>query len=87
MQEATRTTHPAIIVAATAVTIASGVAIASFTGLVPGKSTPESTLTATAEPAPPPRAAKSQQQVQREAPPATGDLRYASERTTTAYQD
>lgn len=116
MQEATRTTHPAIIVAATAVTIASGVAIASFTGLLPGKSTPESTLTATAEPAPtpaapvaaapapqpaaapkaqrfdppppPPRAAKSQQQqVQREAPPATGDLRYASERTTTAYQD
>ena len=114
MQEATRTTHPAIIVAATAVTIASGVAIASFTGLLPGKSTPESTLTATAEaaptaaapvaaapatqpaaapkaqrfdPPPPPKATKSQQQqVQRDAPPATGDLRYASERTTTAYQ-
>ena len=111
MQEATRTTHPAIIVAATAVTIASGVAIASFTGLLPGKSTPESTLTATAEPAPalaapvaaapaaqpaapkarhfdpppPPRASKPQQ-LARDTQQPTGDLRYASERTTTAYQ-
>ncbi len=112
MQEATRTTHPAIIVAATAVTIASGVAIASFTGLLPGKSTPESTLTATAEaaptaaapvaaapttqpaaapkaqrfdPPPPPRANKSPQVV-RDTPQPTGDLRYASEHTTTAYQ-
>lgn len=114
MENAPRTTHPAIIVAATAVTIASGVAIASFTGLLPGKSTPESPLTATAVPAPrpaatlaaaptpqpaaapkaqrfdspPPRATKPQaHQAQRETPPATGDLRYASERTTTAYQD
>ncbi len=112
MQEATRTTHPAIIVAATAVTIASGVAIASFTGLLPGKSTPESTFTATAEaaptaaapvaaapttqpaaapkarrfdPPPPPRANKAQQAV-RDNPQPTGDLRYASERTTTSYQ-
>ena len=52
MENASRNTHPTIIIAATAVTIASGGAIASFTGLLPGKSTPESPLTATAEPAP-----------------------------------
>ena len=112
MENAPRTTHPAIIVAATAVTIASGVAIASFTGLLPGKSTPESPLTATAEPAPAPaapvaatsalqpaaaakarhldpppapRTSKPQQSV-RDTQQPTGDLRYASERTTTAYQ-
>ena len=56
MENTSRTTHPTIIIAATAVTIASGVAIASFTGLLPGKSTPESPLTATAEPAPAPAA-------------------------------
>lgn len=111
MENTSRTTHPTIIIAATAVTIASGVAIASFTGMVPGKSTPESPLTATAEPAPlpaapvaatpapqpaaakarhfdpppPPRASKPQHAV-RDTPQPTGDLRYASERTTTAYQ-
>ncbi len=110
MKDTARKTHPMIIVAASAVTVASLAAIANFTGLLPGKSTPETALTATAEPAgaeaapvatqapaapaktqrfdppPPPRASKSQQAV-RNAPPPTGDLRYASERTTTAYQD
>ena len=112
MENASRNTHPTIIIAATAVTIASGVAIASFTGLLTGKATPESPLTATAEPTPalaapvaaapaaqpvaapkarhfdpppPPRASKPQQAV-RDTQQPTGDLRYASERTTTAYQ-
>ena len=59
MSEPPRTTHPTVIVAATAVTIASAVAIASFTGLLPGKSAPEPALTASAEPAPAPAAARS----------------------------
>ena len=111
MQETSRSTHPAIIVAAVSVTVASLAAAASFTGLLPGKSAPETALTATAEPAaapaapattvttqapvapartprfdppPPPKAAKSQPVV-RDTPPPSGDLRYASERTTTAY--
>ena len=50
MQETSRTTHPAIIVAAVSVTIASLAAAASFTGLLPGKSMPETALTASAEP-------------------------------------
>jgi outer membrane lipoprotein SlyB len=111
MSETSRSTHPAIIVAAIAVTIASLAAIASFTGLLPGKSAPEMALTAastepaTAEttppipqqtpavppkaqhfdPPPPPKANKSPQAV-RNPPQPTGDLRHASERTTTAYQ-
>ena len=50
MQETSRKTHPAIIVAAVSVTIASLAAAASFTGLLPGKSAPETALTASAEP-------------------------------------
>lgn len=108
MQETSRTTHPAIIVAAVSVTLASLAAAASFTGLLPGKSAPETALTATTEPTaaetspavpvaaqapaktqhfdppPPPKANKSQQTA-RDTPQASGDLRYASERTTTAY--
>jgi hypothetical protein len=53
MENTAHKTHPMIIVAAIAVTIASLAAIASFTGLLPGKSAPESTLTATSQPAPP----------------------------------
>ena len=56
MEDSARKTHPMIIVAAIAVTVASLAAIASFTGLLPGKSAPESTLTATVPP-PPPEAA------------------------------
>ena len=109
MQETSRSTHPVIIVAAVAVTVASLAAAASFIGLLPGKSAPEMALTATAEPTaapaapvtaqapaaparterfdppPPPKVAKSQAVV-RDIPPPSGDLRYASERTTTAYQ-
>ncbi len=109
MSESSRATHPAIIVAAVAVTIASLAAAASFTGLLPAKSAPEPVLTASAEPAtaepappaarphpapapktqhfdppPPPKVNKSQHAV-RDNPQPTGDLRYASERTTTAY--
>ena len=108
MQETSRTTHPAIIVAAVSVTIASLAAAASFTGLLPGKSMPETALTASAEPTaveaapagpvaaqapakaqrfdppPPPRANKSQQTARDTSQP-NGALRYASERTTTAY--
>ncbi len=110
MENASRNTHPTIVIAATAVTIASLAAIASFTGILPGKSTPESPLTATAEPAPVPAApaaapqpaapARSEhfappppakphkaQPAAQYAPQPTGDLRYASERTTTAFQD
>ncbi len=116
MQETTRTTHPAVIVAATAVTIASLTAVASLTGLLPGKSATEPALTAAAQPtateavpakneqfAPPPAAQAAPAKAERFAPPpakphktqpaaqyapppqATGELRYASERTTTAY--
>ncbi len=56
MENTARKTHPMIIVAATAVTVASFAAIASFTGLLPAKSAPPTTLTATA-PLPPPDAA------------------------------
>jgi outer membrane lipoprotein SlyB len=108
MQETSRTTHPAIIVAAVSITVASLAAAASFTGLLPGKSAPETALTATAEPTasetvpaapvaaqapakpqrfdppPPPRANKAQQTA-RDTPQPSGDLRYASERTSTAY--
>jgi outer membrane lipoprotein SlyB len=110
MSKITRSTHPAIIVAAVAVTIASLAAAASFTGLLPVKSAPEPALTATAEPTtaepaappaarprpapapkaqhfdppPPPKVTKSQHAV-RDNPQPSGDLRYASERTTTAY--
>lgn len=108
MQETTRSTHPAIIVAATAVTVASLTAIASLTGLLPNRSAPEPALSATmpaaplaavpsnAPPpamppkaervAPPPPAArphKTQAAAQNHQQP-TGDLRYASQRTTTA---
>ena len=62
MSDPPRTTHPTVIVAATAVTIASAVAIASFTGLLPGKSAPEPALTASAEPAPAPAAAVATEQ-------------------------
>jgi len=108
MQEITRTTHPAIIIAATAVTVASLTAIASLTGLLPNRLTPEPALTATApaSPAdaapsslpppatpaktervtPPPAAAKPHKTLTaaQNYPQATGDLRYASERTTTS---
>ena len=43
--------HPLMIVAATSVTLASLVAIASLTGLLPGKTTPASELTANIPPA------------------------------------
>ncbi len=46
MENTAHKTHPMIIIAAAAVTIASLAAIASFTGLLPGKSAPETTLTA-----------------------------------------
>ena len=73
MENVTHKTHPMIIVAAAAVTIASLAAIASFTGLLPGKSAPETPLTATIPPptpleaAPPPAATTSK--VERFAPP------------------
>ncbi len=41
MEHQTRNTHPMIIVAATAITIASLAAIASFAGWIPGKGAPE----------------------------------------------
>jgi outer membrane lipoprotein SlyB len=117
MENTARNTHPMIIVAAVAVTVASLAAVASFTGLLPGKSVPETALTATIPPppallpevapaaaptvAPPPAAArkaehfapppsakahKPQPAAQYAPPPqASGDLRYANERTTTAY--
>lgn len=53
MEDSARKTHPMIIVAAIAVTVASLAAIANFTGLVPAKSAPETTLTAAAPPPPP----------------------------------
>ena len=53
MEDSARKTHPMIIVAAIAVTVASLAAIANFTGLLPAKSAPPTTLTATAPPAPP----------------------------------
>ena len=55
MENPTRTTHPMVIVAATAVTIASLVAIASFAGWLPGKNTGEAAPTeqATTVPAQP----------------------------------
>ncbi|MGA7478051.1 MAG: glycine zipper 2TM domain-containing protein [Azonexus sp.] len=53
MENTTRNTHPMIIVAAVAVTVASLIAVASFTGLLPGKSAPETMLTATIPPPPP----------------------------------
>ena len=53
MEDSARKTHPMIIVAAIAVTIASLAAIANFSGLLPAKSAPPTTLTATAPPAPP----------------------------------
>ena len=56
MENTSRKTHPMIIVAATAVTVASLATIASFTGLLPAKSAPPTTLTATAL-LPPPDAA------------------------------
>ena len=83
MEDSARKTHPMIIVAAIAVTVASLAAIANFTGLVPAKSAPETTLTAAAPP-PPARPHKTQQ-VERGQPPPTGDLRYTSEQTTTTY--
>jgi outer membrane lipoprotein SlyB len=46
MENTAHKTHPMIIVAAAAVTIASLAALASFTGVLPGKSAPETTLTA-----------------------------------------
>jgi len=57
MENTTHKTHPMIIVAAAAVTIASLAAIASFTGLLAGKSAPETPLTATIPPPPPLEAA------------------------------
>ena len=57
MENAARKTHPMILVAAAAVTIASLAAIASFTGLLPGKSAPETPLAATIPPPPPLEAA------------------------------
>ena len=109
MSETSRSTHPAVIVAAVAVTVASLAAAASFTGLLPAKPAPEPVLTASTEPPaakpappaartrpapaakaqhfdppPPPKLAKSQPAV-RDTPQPTGDLRYASERTTSAY--
>jgi outer membrane lipoprotein SlyB len=53
MENTTRNTHPMIIVAAVAVTIASLAAVASFTGLLPDKSAPETALTAAIPPPPP----------------------------------
>jgi outer membrane lipoprotein SlyB len=109
MSETSRSTHPAIIVAAVAVTVASLAAAASFTGLLPARAVSEPALAANAEPAisepappaakpspapvpkaqhfdppPPPRVNKSQHAV-RDNPQPTGDLRYASERSTTNY--
>jgi len=52
MENTAPKTHPMIVVAAIAVTVASLAAIASFTGLLPGKSAPESPLTATIPPPP-----------------------------------
>ena len=52
MENTAPKTHPMIVVAAIAVTVASLAAIASFTGLLPNKSTPESPLTATIPPPP-----------------------------------
>ena len=57
MENTALKTHPMIIVAAAAVTIASLAAIASFTGLLPDKSAPETPLTATIPPPPPLEAA------------------------------
>lgn len=115
MSETPRSTHPAIIVAAVAVTVASLAAAASFTGLLPTKSAPEPALAASVEPLPaeaappaaqprsaapatpaapakskqfdpppPPKVSKSKPAV-RDTPQPSGDLRYASERTTSAY--
>jgi outer membrane lipoprotein SlyB len=53
MENTTRNTHPMIIVAAVAVTIASLAAVASLTGLLPGNSAPETELTAAIPPPPP----------------------------------
>ena len=53
MENIAHKTHPMIVVAAAAVTIASLAAISSFTGLLPGKSAPETMLTATIPPPPP----------------------------------
>lgn len=77
MENVTHKTHPMIIVAAAAVTIASLAAIASFTGLLPGKSAPETPLTATIPPPPPlesappaaPPPAATTSKVERFAPP------------------
>ena len=79
MEDSARKTHPMIIVAAIAVTVASLAAIANFTGLVPAKSAPETTLTAAAPP-PPPEAAPIA------APPtlAPPSLRSAARRETAA---
>jgi outer membrane lipoprotein SlyB len=52
MEDTARKTHPMIIIAAIAVTAASLAAIASFTGLLAGKSAPESVLTAAIPPPP-----------------------------------
>jgi len=51
MEQAPQKLHPLLVVAASAVTVASLAAIASFAGLLPFKSTPETTLTAADTPA------------------------------------
>ena len=58
MENAAHKTHPMIIVAAFAVTVASLAAIASFTGLLPGKSAQEAPMIATIPPPPPLEAAQ-----------------------------
>ena len=51
MEQTPQKLHPLLIVAASALTVASLAAIASFAGLLPLKSTPEATLTAANAPA------------------------------------
>ncbi|MGA9961844.1 MAG: glycine zipper 2TM domain-containing protein [Azonexus sp.] len=105
MENIAHKTHPMIVVAAAAVTIASLAAIASFTGLLPGKSAQEAPMIATIPPppplenAPPPAAANKaerfappppsrspkSQQVVRDNPTPTGDLRHVNEQATATY--
>ncbi len=117
MSETVRTPHPVYIGAAVAVMLASGVVIASYTGLLPTRATPESELSAAPQtqvaapetqvapsvsapasaktpapqrsvqfdPPPPPRSRTTTSQAHSAPPVPSGDLRYASEKTTTSY--
>jgi outer membrane lipoprotein SlyB len=57
MRKATQQTHPMVLIAATTATIASLAAIASFTGMLPGKASTNPALTATATQVAPPATA------------------------------